>query len=162
MKQFVLKTATWIFLLLFFVGCESKEIAPVIPHELKCSVVMEHQGKQYEGTLHRPILGTYHFTVLSPDSVKGLEITLQNGVVAYAFESMEYTTDASNDKSLAIRAAKILEQITRNENITWVKEKETWSGQGACDGVLFKIVLEQKTNRPMSLETQDGVKMRFS
>lgn len=160
-NRIMYKTATWILLLLFFVGCQQQIKAPTPEHCLKGTVTFVKQGESYEANFSSPVLGSYSFVMTQPSSVAGMTVQVENGKVSYAYREITYQVDQEKDHSLFQEIAQILEQSTRGENIVWQESAVEWIGKGENDKGSFTVIYHKKTNRPVSLETQSGLTAQF-
>ncbi len=151
------KTATWIFLLLFLVGCKTTASFPSLEHTLHCKVNITKNGMEYQVELESPVLGSYGFVLLSPPSLAGMKVTLENGKITYVLEDILHTKEQGTPSSLLEQTAEILEQAVRGESLLWEQSREQWTGKGTCKDVSYTIVCDKKTNRPVSIKTQDGL-----
>lgn len=161
MKKYGLKTATWIFLLLFLVGCKGEPPFPTLEHTLQCKLVITKNQMQYETILESPILGSYSFDVTSPPSVQGMKVTIENQTVSYTFEGITHSKEQGAPISLLEQIAGILEQAVRGESLYWEQSREQWTGKGALGDIPFTIVCHKTNNRPVSIKTQDGFTVEF-
>ncbi len=157
MKKYCLKTATWTFLLLFLVGCKPTAQVPILEHTLHCEVRITKNESEYRAELQSPVLGSYEFVLVSPPSLKGMKATLGNGTITYSFEGVNYTKDQGNPSSLLEQTTGMLEQAVRGDSLLWEQSGEQWTGKGCFGEIPFTIVCEKKTNRPVSIKTQDGL-----
>ena len=162
MKRYFLKTATWFFLLLFFVGCKGTPQAPTLEHALDCQITLVKNGIEYQGELQSPILERYQFGLTSPPSVKGMNVTIENGKVTYRFQEITHSKEQGHPFSLLEEACGIWEQAVRGEGLVWEQSVERWIGKGMFGETPFTIVCDKKTNHPVSITTQDGLTVEFS
>ncbi|MBR3844539.1 MAG: hypothetical protein IKM39_03425 [Clostridia bacterium] len=158
----VLKTAMWVTMLLFLVGCKGLPDRPVLEQRLHCVVELEKNGVDYRATLTSPLLGNYTFTLLEPESMEGMVIVLQNGAISYGFEGSEYSLEQDADQSLWTTTGGVLEQAVRGgEGILWEMNQQHWVCNGKVDQVGFTAHFNKETNLPVYLETQNGLKVNF-
>ncbi len=157
----MIKTATWITLLLFLVGCGTAAKEPDLAHTLDCVVVFEKNGIPYESSLHSPVLGSYYFTVTSPDAMKGMEIVVENGSVSYTFGELAYSLEATADHSLFKEIGGILELSVRGEGLLWDQNEAQWVGKGKWENTSFTVAYDKTTNQPVHLITENGLFAEF-
>ncbi len=162
MKHFFVITATWIFLLLFLVGCQPLPKTPQPELRLQCGVTIMKNGVEYTARLNSPVLGSYYFELTAPQSVQGMNVRVENGSVAYSFHEISYSFEYGQDRSLTKQIGTILEQSARGEGISWELNQTQWTGKGTCQQTDFTIVYDKKTNRPLFIKTQDGLQAEFT
>ncbi len=161
MKKYGLKTAAWIFLLLFLVGCKPAVQRPMLEHTLYGKVMITKNEITYEADLESPILGSYSFGVTSPPSVQGMKVIIENQAVSYTFEGITHSKEQGASLSLLEQIAGILEQAVRGESLLWEQSREQWTGKGVLGDIPFTIVCQKTNNRPVSIKTQDGFTVEF-
>ena len=157
----MIKTATWIFLLLFFVGCQGTPKAPNPPLSLQCNVKMLKNSVTYTAQCNSPVLGSYYFEFIQPDSVQGMKVQVENGKVIYSFHELSYSLEYGEDDSLMKQLSEILEYVARGENLVWELNQTQWTGKGRIQQKEFTVVYDKKTNRPLFVKTQDGLQAEF-
>lgn len=160
--MYCLKTATWFFLLLFLVGCKGVSQTPTLEHSLHCHMKIAKKGIEYQAELQSPILERYGFELTSPPSVQGMNVTIENGKVIYAFHGITHSKEKGHPLSLLEEVCEIWEQAVRGESLLWERSEEQWTGKGVLGETSFTIVCDKKTNRPVSIKTQDGLTVEFS
>ncbi len=161
MKKHLFITATWIFLLLFFVGCKVIPQAPTLEHSLHCQVIITKNGIEYQAELQSPILGSCEFSLTSPPSLAGMKVTLENNTVTYVFQEITHSKEQGQPASLLEQTCEIWERAVRGDSIVWEQSQEQWTGKGVFEETAFIIVCDKKTNRPVSIKTQDGLTVEF-
>ena len=157
----MIKTATWITLLLFLVGCGTATKEPELAHTLDCVISFEKNGVTYESSLYSPVLGSYYFTVTSPDAMNGMEVVVENGSVSYTFGELTYSLEATADHSLFQEIGGILEQSVRGEGVLWEQNQEQWVGKGKWETMSFTVAYNRNTNQPVCLKTDEGLSAEF-
>lgn len=161
MKKIWMKTATWIFLLLFFVGCSTKVAVPELEPIMYCEVCFSKNSVEYHALLERSLAGFCRFQLSSPDSVKDMTVIMENDVVTYNFQGLTHSLEKDADASLFSQTAEILDILIRGEGVTWESTKEQFTGRGEQMETPFRAVCD-KGNRLISITTEDGLQVDFA
>lgn len=100
-----------------------------IPESFVCDIFITTSGKEYEGTLEREVDGKYITKLVSPESVKGMEIKCENGEYEVTFAGSKATLNAENSFVLKEATEFLEESIGKETEFTerdgkYIVEKE--------------------------------------
>ena len=90
---------------------------------------------------------TIDFT--SPDSIKGLSVTIDGNAVKYALDGIEYEYPANSHKSLTTAVSVLtgcIADAAEKENISVHKSTEKLIISGSADNVAYNLTLDEDGN----------------
>lgn len=93
--------------------------------------------------------GVWTIDFTSPDSIKGLSVTIDGNAVKYALDGIEYEYPANSHKSLTTAVSVLADCIADaadKENISVHKSTEKLIISGSADNVAYNLTLDEDGN----------------
>ncbi|WP_069986951.1 hypothetical protein [Massilioclostridium coli] len=143
-------------IVVFLVGCIGRTVNQVttpLKTDFSLKTTMSYQDWETEGILSKTG-GTYHIMLTSPESVDGMEFIYDGDKVTVSYLGL--SVDVTKDSTLLNSVSSGMIQAVNHALLgadTTIKEKgEQYVIQGNTENGEYKLVVEQKTGLPVSLE----------
>ncbi len=156
-------TAVLGFVLLFFVGCNSGQTPPDLPSDFVCTLTVEYNDMELQGTFSHTPIGQDGFQMISPEWLSGFALFRDKGDVTLSFGDLSVNREGLlPDTAWFMKLTAVLEHLAGNcETVLDYYDKQVMVYSGNCKAGDYKIVFDAKTKNPVSLHIGDGIQITF-